>query len=110
MNTASTTFAKSNRRRGGRGAHRHVSESLAVEPSQVEEVRDVYKRSGMGDIEHTPDGSPIFTSANQFQQATKARGMRTGRDGYDLPDQESARRLNDKKAEALKKYSKAPYV
>lgn len=93
LNVCSPTFSKGvSRRTGNRGGYRHVSEALAVEPEEVETVRAVYKEHGVGDIEHTPDGCPIFTSANQFQLATKARGMRTGRDGYDLPEQESGRR------------------
>lgn len=66
-----------------RGGYRHESESLAVVPEHVEHVRAIYKSSGLGDIEHLPDGRPVFTSEAQFQQANKIRGFKTGRDGYD---------------------------
>ena len=71
------------KRIGGNGSYQHVHESLAVDPEQVAEVRAVYKAAGLGDIEHTSDGSPIFTSAKQVQDAAKARGFKTGRDGYE---------------------------
>lgn len=83
LNTASPTFSKTPRRNGNRGGYKHTSESLAVDPEQVEEQREVFKHHGVGDIEHTAEGCPIFTSEGQFQAATKALGMRTGRDGYD---------------------------
>ena len=70
--------------RTGAGGYRHASQSLAVEPEQVCQVRDLYKLHAVGgDVEHTADGIPVFTSAEQFQRACKARGLKTGRDGFE---------------------------
>jgi len=84
LNTAHVTFSKSTgRRTRNRGGYKHASTALQVDPESVAEQREVFLRSGVGDIEHTPDGKPIFTSDGQFQKANKALGMKTGRDGYD---------------------------
>ena len=94
-----------NRRTGKRGGYKHASESLAVDPEQVEQVRELYRSNGVGDIEHTRDGRPIFTSERQFQAATKARGFRTGRDGYDAMGTQSGRSVVHAREEIERKYA-----
>lgn len=105
LNTASVSFTKKERRSSGRGGYKHISEALACEPEDVAEQRALFKVKGVGDVEHTPDGCPIFTSANQFQLATKALDIRTGRDGYDNIRKATGRDKQKRKDEVLKKWA-----
>jgi len=61
--------------------------------------------SGVGDVEHTPDGKPVFTSDGQFQKATKALGMKTGRDGYDNTRKATGREPEKRKQAVIAKYA-----
>ena len=103
LSYAPTSQPPSTRRSSGNGGYLHPSEGLGVNTKQVVGTREIYKKSGLGDIEFTPDGRPIFTSDKQMQDAGKALGRKNGRDGWDV-GVDTGRVPEQKKQEMLKKY------
>ena len=94
-----------NRRSRNRGGYKHASTSLACDREQIAEQREVLYRSGVGDVEHTPSGQPIFTSDGQFQKAAKALGLKTGRDGYDNVRRATGREPERRKQAVIDKWA-----
>jgi hypothetical protein len=96
---------KSNRLSRNRGGYKHASSSMAVDPEQVTEQREILYRSGVGDVEHTSSGQPVFTSDGQFQKAAKALGLKTGRDGYDNIRRATGREPERRKQAVIEKWA-----
>jgi len=62
------------------------SAALGVNPEQIEEAT-AYLRSHGITAEYDPKtGDLIATSEKQFQDVARVSGLRTGRDGYDVKD------------------------
>ena len=103
LTQSNTSVPPSTRRSSGRGGYKHTSQAFGVEPYQVEEQRSAFKEAGLGDIEHTPDGTPIFTSDKQMRLAGKVKFGWTGAHGYDKMG--TGKSVEKSKAEMLKKYA-----
>ena len=106
LNTISPKFSKSTgRRTANRGGYKHASTALQVDPESVPEQMELLYKSGVGVVEHTPDGKPIFTSDLQFQKANMAIGLKTGRDGYDNSRKATGREPEKRKQAVIAKYA-----
>ncbi len=87
------------------------STSMAVDPSEVPEVKERLRKEGLF-TEFDDAGRPIIESAKQHDALAKAMGMKTGRDGCGHLDehgrfQNTGRRRADEIAEGRGKVQKA---
>lgn len=71
----------------GRGYH---SDALGVNPEQIGEARDELRKHGLA-VEFDKEGRCIVESEKQFQDVSRALGMRSGREGYQVHDDEGKR-------------------
>jgi hypothetical protein len=97
--------------RAGNSMFPYKSTAMAVDPSEVPEVREQLRKEGLF-VDFDEEGRPEITSTKQQDALAKAMGMKTGRDGYGHTDeygnfQHSGRRRNDEIQEGRAKVRKA---
>lgn len=68
----------------------YASDALGVNPEQIGEARDELRRHGIC-VEFDKSGRCLVESEKQFQQVAQALGMRDGRDGYQVRDNDGNR-------------------
>lgn len=62
--------------------YKDYSTSLAVHPTQIAEVQEVYRRAGLGTIEHNEHGEPFRYDRATFKKMAEARGFGNNDGGY----------------------------
>ncbi|TXH51864.1 MAG: hypothetical protein E6Q97_17440 [Desulfurellales bacterium] len=61
------------------------SDALGVNPEQCEQAEAAARANGVPVEFDRETGAAIITGPDQYQKLAKASGMKTGRDGYEIP-------------------------
>jgi len=82
--------------RGNAWSKPYASDALGVSPDQIPEAREYLRRNGVT-ADFNEEGQCLITSSKQFQDVARASGMKDGRDGYEVRNDEGIKILTGRR-------------